>query len=194
MLYFRQMRLVAAEAVKSRGFTIVEVMVVLAVSMIIFAAGITTFKGLGNETGFDQSIQDATSELSTQIRGSASNAFFNDKGYNCKSAGSPTLRPTLNTEGGSAKNEDCVAIGRAIEVVKDSSTIYIYQVLGNRLNYTGGAPTGPASSLAETNPTPANLSGSDLSFSYRLTSDLTLVSAKAVINDTTTIDSYLGGF
>lgn len=178
------------------GYTIIEVMIVLTVSGIIFVAGITVLSGQSNETAFEQGMQDANSELATRIRGAASSQFFNSQGYDCKTTGIPP-RATLSsgsTGNSGSQNQDCVVIGIAIEAPTSISTIYTYQVLGNRLSYTNGLAGGPVSSLAQANPTPASIAGKDLSFAYKLASDINVVSSNAVKSDGTGFTSNLMAF
>jgi prepilin-type N-terminal cleavage/methylation domain-containing protein len=194
---------------RASGYTIIEVMIVLAVSGVVFIAGIAALHGQGGETAFDQGMQDANSELSNQIRSVGSNQFFNSNGYNCQSLPDGVSGKVLATlaTGDSSKNQDCVALGTAIEAVSRGSTIYSVQILGNRLKYISNVPSGPATSLAESNPTPARLVPSgptpsdvpDLLFrTYKLPDDINLVSAYAVLSNTgvniAELETYLVGF
>lgn len=161
------------------GYTIVEIMIVLAISGVIFISGLALFNGQGAETSFNQAISDLVSELSTQARSVSTNQFYGAQGYNCAASGSPP-RATLSAPsgGGSATNSDCLSIGKAFEAIGATNDIFIYNVLGNRLTYFGGSAAGPASSLAEANPTIATVDGADLSIDYKLGAGLKIISSK----------------
>ncbi len=163
----------------SGGYTIIEIMIVLAISGIIFISSLALFNGQGAETNFNQAVSDLASELSTQARSVSSSQFYGVGGYSCTASGNPP-RATLSSSSSSsgATNSDCLSIGKAFESISSTNDIYIYNVLGNRLTYSGGTPLGPASSLAEANPTIATVNGADLSADYKLGSSLKIISSK----------------
>jgi len=154
-------------------------MIVLAISGVIFVSGMALFSGQGAETGFNQAVSDLASELSTQAKSVSANQFYGAQGYSCTSSGSPP-RATLGAlgNGSSAANSDCLSVGKAFEATAAANDIYIYDVLGNRLSYAGGTATGPASSLAEANPTIATVDGADLTTDYKLGAGLKIISSK----------------
>ena len=51
------------------GYTVIEVLIVLAISGVIFVSGVVMFSGQSNSTAFEQSMQDTNSEIATRIRG-----------------------------------------------------------------------------------------------------------------------------
>lgn len=164
----------------SGGYTIVEIMIVLAISGVIFISGLALFNGQGAQVNFDQAVNDLASELSTQARSVSASQFYGVGGYICTASGNPP-RATLSAalDGGSgATNSDCLSIGKVFESIAAANDVFIYNVLGNRLTYSGGTPLGPASSLAEANPTIATANGVDLSTDYKLGGGLKIISSK----------------
>jgi prepilin-type N-terminal cleavage/methylation domain-containing protein len=161
------------------GYTIIEIMIVLAISGVIFISGLALFNGQGAEVNFDQAVNDLASELSTQARSVSASQFYGAQGYTCTASGNPP-RATLSPLGGGsgATNQDCLSIGKAFESIVAANDIFIYNVLGNRLTYSGGTPLGPASTLTEANPTIATADGTDLSTDYKLGGGLKIISSK----------------
>lgn len=161
------------------GYSIVEIMIVLAISGVIFISGMALFSGQGTEVNFNQGVSDLASELSTQARNVSASQFYGAQGYTCTASGNPP-RATLSSAAGpsGATNQDCLSIGRAFEAIAGTNAIFIYNVLGNRLTYSGGVPLGPASSLGEANPTIATVAGADLSNDYKLGGGLKIISSK----------------
>ncbi len=161
------------------GYSIVEIMIVLAISGVILISGLALFSGQGAEINFDQGLADLASKLSTEARSVSTSQFFGAGSYSCTSSGNPP-RATLSVSAGSsgATNQDCLSIGKAFEAIAATNDIFIYSVLGNRQIYSGGVPAGPASSLAEANPTIATVDGTDLSADYKLAGGLKIISSK----------------
>lgn len=180
---------------EGRGYTIVEIMVVLAISGIIFISGFALFNGQGAETNFNQAMSDLSSKLSTEAKSVSASQFYGAQGYDCKASGSPP-RATLSASGGSsgAANQDCLSIGKAFEAITGSRDIFIYNVLGNRLFYSGATSLGPASSLAEANPTIATVDGADLTTDYKLAGGVKIISSQITNLAGTQSSSSLVGY
>jgi prepilin-type N-terminal cleavage/methylation domain-containing protein len=161
------------------GYTIVEIMIVLAISGVIFVSGFALFNGQGAEVNFNQGVADLASELSTQARSVSTSQFYGAQGYSCTASGNPP-RATLSASdtAAGATNQDCLSIGKAFEAASGARDIYIYNVLGNRLTYSNGSAVGPAGSLAEALPTIATVSGADLGTDYKLGGGLKIISSK----------------
>ncbi|MEK7561317.1 MAG: prepilin-type N-terminal cleavage/methylation domain-containing protein [Patescibacteria group bacterium] len=161
------------------GYSIVEIMIVLAISGVIFTSGLVLFSGQGAEVNFNQAVDDLASKLSTEARSVSASQFYSAQGFVCTVSGSPpraTLSPS--SDGSGATNQDCLSIGKVFEAITGTNDIFIYNVLGNRQIYSGGTPLGPASSLAEANPTIAVADGIDLNTDYKLGGGLKIISSK----------------
>ncbi len=121
--------------IKARaGYTIVEVIIVLAVSSAIFVSAVTATRGRTSKTGFFQTVQDVSSKIQG-VSSSIKSGNFNDSdNYSCTLDG--TGYPVLTSVApGSGINDDCIVLGRALQVFPgDTSRPYIkiYTVLGNR--------------------------------------------------------------
>lgn len=177
----------------ARGYTVIEVLIVLAISTVVFISGMAMFRG--QSTAFEQSMEDINSEIATRIRGAGASQFFNSEGYICTVSGNPPRAIlTAGSQSGSG-NKDCIVVGRAVEAHTGSNYLYFYEVLGNRLAYgSGNNAIGPASSLAEANPTPAIAGDADLIFAYKIASDVKVVSSVVKLSDGSNIGTNLVGF
>lgn len=170
------------------GYTIVEVMIVLAVSGMLLGSALLLFRGTGQRTQFEQAVNDFSSKLDSSIEAVNNELFPDSDRYKCNAG--PSL--TLLTEGSQEQstNQECVYLGRVFHVTPGSSSMRIYTLVGNRL-CDGSSPSCPAGQLAsnlpDTKPKIANLavgggqlSDNTLTETYKLnTSAITLRSAHA---------------
>lgn len=175
------------------GYTIVEVLIVLAITGVIFAAGVTLFRGQSQATAFEQGVQDAASEINARIKAVGSSLFFNDRSYGCN-VDPNTRRAQLSTTTTTTGNQACLTLGKAFEVVTGSSDLYIYTVLGNRLKYSSSATEGPATSLAEARPTTASDPGTDLTQKYVFGNGVQVLSSQAVSRTNQNLQTSLMGY
>lgn len=177
------------------GYSIVEIMIVLAISGVIFISGLALFNGQGAQVNFNQGVNDLASELSTEARSVSASQFYGAAGYSCTVSGSPP-RATLSVPDGSsgATNQDCLSIGKAFEATTGANNIFIYNVLGNRQTYVGGVPLGSASSLTEANPTIAVAEAVDLSTDYKLSGGLKIISSRVADSAGVLLPSSLIGY
>ena len=173
----------------------IEVLIVLAISGVIFVSGVVMFSGQSNSTAFEQSMQDANSEITTRLRGVGSSQFFNSEGYICVVSGNPARAILSPGTGSSTGNQDCLVVGTAVEAPTSDSRLYFFQVLGNRQVYSAGNnPVGLATNLTESNPTIAFSDDADLTFSYKLASDVKIISSNVEAIDGSSLASSLVGF
>lgn len=175
------------------GYTIVEIMIVLGISGVIFVSGWALFAGQGAETGFNQAMSDVASEITTRAKEVASSSLANYQGYSCSLAGSPP-RTVLSPSSGSSTtgNQDCLALGKAFEAIPGTADIYIYGILGNRQFYINGVPSGLPTNLSQANPTTASAAGTDLTDNYKLGAGAQIVSSKVSSGATESTSSLIG--
>ena len=137
------------------GFTIIEVMIVLGVSGVLFLAAALMISGRQNQTGFATSIQDFETEIQ-QVANDVANGYYpNFSNFSCSQttppSGQPILRypgsKTQGTNGGLSTYTDtlqgCAFLGKAIQFAvntANSPLIDVYPVVGN-LAGSDGQPT-----------------------------------------------------
>ncbi len=97
------------------GFTIVEALIVLAVSGTLLASAVLLVNGKQRITAYNQAIHDVQSQLQQVVNDVGSGFYPNDGNLRC-AAGGPGGGPLLT--GGSTEqgaNKDCIFIGKVIQ-------------------------------------------------------------------------------
>jgi len=110
------------------GYTIVEVIIVLAVTSMLFAAVISTFSGRQAKTQATQSARDMETELKSISNDVYSGSF--PTGLTCTVSGTaqPIIAKNAAKEGGS--NKGCVFLGKI--VVFEDKMFKVYSVVGKQ--------------------------------------------------------------
>ncbi len=97
------------------GFSIVEMMIVLAITGTLFMSAAIMISGRQNQTAFDQSIRQVQSQIQQAINEVAVGYFPNNAAFKCTAGGTGTP-PRL--ESGSAEqgtNDGCIFLGKAMQ-------------------------------------------------------------------------------
>lgn len=178
------------------GYTIVEVMIVLAISGTILASAIALFRGQRGETEFSQSMQDIASKIQFYVHGVGTDRELVTDQYTCILRGERPHLQDIQREQGTS--QDCLFLGKAIQVEPDSSKIFIYSVLGRRTKPIGGSgKREPVTTYEEANPTPIIdeiPDGADLTEEYNLATGAAIVKWAEVLNGGNPKTSHLAGF
>lgn len=170
------------------GYTVIEVMLFLAISGVIFAGAAYVFSGQQNKTSFEQGMRDLSSQLQKYVGEVSTSVFTGGANYTCTvSAGG---RAQLNAGSpGQGTNQACIFLGRAIQVVPNQQKVYIYSVLGNKNTSNNESVT----SFADAMPEPAISADADLTEEY-FTSWGKVSSAKITTTSDIKSTSTLVGF
>lgn len=102
-----------ADVCKNAGFTVVEVMIVLAVTGLLFVSAAVAISGRTNKTQFQQSINDIVTALQQNINSTAIGYYPNASNFKCSNGGG-TMAITSGTNA-SGTNSDCIFLGKAIQ-------------------------------------------------------------------------------
>jgi type II secretory pathway pseudopilin PulG len=133
---------------KSRGFTIVEVLIFLAVSSALMVSAFTLISGSQNKAAFTQGINDVQQQIDTVIN-NVSNGYYAE--------GSAPKTCTVDATGvlsfsgsGAAKgtSSTCIFLGRVIVFQDGIDTFTVYNIAGKRQ-----ANGRDVTSIADANPT-----------------------------------------
>lgn len=163
----------------SRGYTIIETMIFLAVSGLMFVVAASFISGKQAKAELNQGINGANSSVQ-QVINDVSNGTYDSQGnFACQSSASGLSFPSpgvpQGTNGG-LNQAGCVFLGKVIEFGNGpANTVYeVYTVAGSQ--YAGGG-TGPATptSYAEALPKVVD----QLTTSNNLLSGMTVTSAHA---------------
>jgi len=127
---------------KARGFTIVETLVVLAVTGGLFAAVAVSLSGRQARTQFEQSVQAAKAQIQQVINDVAVGNYPANQNFNC--IASP-LGPTISS--GSTRqgeNSGCIFLGKVIQfdvASTDPEQFRVYALAGLLRDSTGAEVT-----------------------------------------------------
>lgn len=129
------------------GFTIVEVLIVLAVSSLIFLVAVAFISGRQAKTQFTVAMNDMRQQVQ-QIINETSSGYYPNQNFNCQAnaAGQPTI--TGGTQSQGTKN-GCVFLGKVIQfgVASGASNLggIVYPVIGNQnaMSLVTAAPVVP---------------------------------------------------
>jgi type II secretory pathway pseudopilin PulG len=164
------------------GYTVIEVMIFLAISGVLFITAVGVFSGRREGTQLTQTMQDLQSQFRAYANQVSTSYVPDTGGLNCSVGpiSGRTARPVF-TSGPSS--DECILLGKAIQIVSGNDTMYSYPVFGLRTVYNGAVntkvyPTSIVQAAPEPaldNSTPANWLGVE---QYRLSGGFTFVHAK----------------
>ena len=181
------------------GYTLIEVMIFLAVSGAIFASAVLLVSGQQGRTQFQQSMRDLNSKIQNSISEVKTGFFLTGGDAQC-TVDPNTFNITLSNPGTSEQgsNEQCIYLGKAFQAIDGEEKIYIYNVVGSRLYKPSASSnaTATAEKFKDTNPQPifpTDTGSIDLTEEYDITYGSTVSSSK-VLNGGSMSDSDLVGF
>lgn len=154
MVYFKHMKRRAG----AQGYTLLEVMIVLAVSGGLLVAAMALISGQRQKTEFSQAIREIESQIQDVINDVATGYYANTGNFQCDRVVVGSVeRPRLQTAASSAQgtNRDCVFIGRVMQfgvASSNSEQFNIYNVVGLRQALSGGS-YGNSQTLTQARPT-----------------------------------------
>ncbi len=121
-----------------KGFTIIEVMIVLAVTMVLFFMATQFISGKEQYNTFKISINNLQSEFK-QILDNVANGYYPPQNFSCTPGNNtpPTIISSSNSSQGS--NWGCIFLGDAVQV--QPSRLVKYPIIGNNNNSTGSNAT-----------------------------------------------------
>ena len=127
---------------RAAGFTITEVLIVLAVTGMLFIIAVITIDGKQNKTQFQTGINTFQQQLQ-QLINETSNGFYpRDTSFSCaRGASKPPILTTQSSADRQGQNADCIFLGKVIQFAVQGTNPQQYQVIpviGNTLDTTGG--------------------------------------------------------
>ncbi len=115
---------------KKTGFTIIEVMIVLAVTGVLFAAAVILLAGKQQKTQFTLAANNIAIQIQ-QTAGDVTNGYYPNLGdFKCNN-GQPNQITNSNSQG---TNYGCIFLGKIMQFGMQNlpSTVNIYTLLGNQ--------------------------------------------------------------
>ncbi|MCA9329679.1 type II secretion system protein [Candidatus Saccharibacteria bacterium] len=131
-----------------KGFTVVEVLIFLAVSGALAVSAMLFVSGMQNKTQFNQASNDFLQQVDMTINNTTNGYYAGSDNIKCQRdpSGNIKITDTLTKRG---TNADCIFLGRAIKLDLNSDTYTIYDIAGLRKTGSNKEVT----SLAEARPT-----------------------------------------
>lgn len=140
-----------APRLPATGFTIVEVMIVLAVTGLLFVSAAAVISGRQNQTAFDQAIRQIQSQIQQTINDVAIGYYPNLGNIRCTGAGGVvTLTNASGTEQGA--NAGCIFLGKALQFQVDGANPEKFNTFSIAGLQKGGASGAESQSLTEAKP------------------------------------------
>lgn len=134
---------------ENKGFTLIEVLIVLAVTGLLFVSAVIMISGRHTRTAFEQSSRQIQSQIQQTINEVSAGFYPDMRNFGC-TAGADA--PMFSAAGaGQGTNSGCIFLGRAMQFgvgAADSEQFAIYTIAGLQKNPSGNE----ASSLAEAKP------------------------------------------
>jgi len=128
------------------AFTIVEVMIVLAVSGLILLSAISLVSGRQNRTEFATGINDLQQQIQQVINETSSGYYPNGEDFTCSAtSGTPTPVTLADGTGAQGTNAGCIFLGKVIQFGLGNtnlgpSQLGVIPLVGNQFQYVGGTP------------------------------------------------------
>jgi len=144
---------------RGRGYTILEVLIFIAVSAFIFVAAMAAINGRQQQVQFSQSVREFDAKINDVINDVTTGYYPTNETISCSvNLIDPTARPVLSSAGaggndGLGTNSDCLYVGKAFHFVPAGETdketkFYIYNLVGRRYS----TDTNTVKSINETKP------------------------------------------
>lgn len=132
------------------GYTIVEVIIVLTVSALLFASSVVAYNQQNRRTQFTNSVNDFAQSIQDVLNDVENGLYpsLNDFSCTVSGAGKPQISNGANKQG---TNTDCTFVGKAIQFAPQAETasdIEIYTIVGRRVNTLGD----PVSDISQAQP------------------------------------------
>ncbi len=120
------------------GYTIVEVMVFLSISGFLFLIAALALNGQQRRAEFSTGITDFQAKISDVVN-DVSDGFYPSTGSFSCSTSFAGATPDIDASTPSAQgtNEDCVFMGKVVQLKTGSDEFYVHTVLGSRVNSAG---------------------------------------------------------
>jgi prepilin-type N-terminal cleavage/methylation domain-containing protein len=136
---------------QAHGFTIVEVMIVLAVTGALFVSAAIMISGRQNQTDFDQGIRQIQTQIQQTIGEVESGYYPSVQNFRCTPGASEPAITGGSTEQG--KNNGCIFMGKALQFQVDGTTPERYAVFSLAgLQKKLGNPDQEVANLSEARP------------------------------------------
>lgn len=150
---------------RGQGYTIIEVMIFLAVSAAMFLSAMLLMQGQQTRTEFSQGMRDIESRFRDTLNDVSSGYYPEVNGFTCDATGT-TIQFDQAATDTTGTNLSCIFMGKAIQALPagNSNALITHVVVGKRL-YSSAGVTRDVQTLAEARPTAVYDSAFNLDYS-----------------------------
>lgn len=125
---------------KNKGYTIVEVMIVLAITGFMFVIAAVFINGKQGQVEFRQSVTDLNNQISAAINDVANGFYPSGQAFSCTATpGSSPVLAYMSPPPEQGSNNDCILLGKMLHFTTAGSVtpyLEVISVAGNRLDST----------------------------------------------------------
>ena len=147
MVYFMHMKQ-GGDRKNTGGFTIVETLIVLAVTGLLFVSAVLLINGRQNKTQFQTAINNLVQQVQQVINETQSGYYAGSNNFSCTStAGAVNLAP------GNTVNGQCIFVGKVLQfgTRTDPGQLIVYPLVGSRGSNMAIAATNPVAAYDAAN-------------------------------------------
>ncbi len=128
--------------VGTQAFTIIEILIVLAVTSAILVSALLLIGHQQQDTEFNQAIHDIQSQIDNIINNVASGYYASNENFECTAPGGLIKIDTVSPHS-RGSNTDCIFVGRAIQfgLHGQHSHFNVYNLIGLQKNSSGQLAT-----------------------------------------------------
>lgn len=135
-----------------KGFTIIEVLIVLAVTGFMFISAVTLISGRQAKTQFQQSVTQIQTQMQQIIAEVSTGYYANAGNFQCTASGSNNISLSAGSTGQGA-NTACIFLGKVVQFTNVAGSTgnqkyYTFPIAARRADSTGNDITDIASSNA----------------------------------------------
>lgn len=123
------------QRIGQKGFTIIETLIVLAVSMALFLAAVILVAGQQRKVEFSQAVRDIQSNIQKTIN-EVSTGYYSNPGFSCSASSSVTITAGSTPQG---SNNGCIFLGKALQFAVNGTDpqAYVTHVIAGLQDNTG---------------------------------------------------------
>lgn len=142
---------------RSGGYTIIEVVIVLTVSAMVFATAVTTFGQQNRRTQFSESVNNFAQEIQDVLNDVETGFYPSDNSFTCSVSGN-NVNVNFNQPNEQGKNDQCIFLGKGMYFSPSGQRdrVDIYTIMGRRMH---GTPPQVVTNIDDAAPRALNSSG-----------------------------------
>ncbi len=123
------------EQQSAQGFTIVETLIVLAVTGSLFVMAALTINGRQNKTDFQVGVRGLKQQIQQIVNETVSGYYPNNTDFSCQAGAGNNVKITDSSSNTQGSNSECVFGGKALALSVQNPTKYtVYSMAGRRLD------------------------------------------------------------